>query len=307
MPKVDKKPKHRNWVFTLNNPTEDDRERLLSWPVKFVKFQLEKGEKTGTPHYQGMVILQNAGRLTGVKKTLCKRAYWAPMKSLEGSLAYCEKADSRVEGPWEAGTPPKKQGERTDLHVVRDSIVSGATTVDEITLKTPMVYHQYGRTLHRIEDLVLRKRFRTEMTQGKWYFGDTGVGKSHTAFEGYTPETHYVWKNDNGWQDGYVGQATVIINDFRGSIKYDELLQLVDKWPYTVPRRGREPAPFLATTVIITSSLPPEEVYTQRVERDSLDQLSRRFEIFEISKTGSEVNITLRPPLCQKPLCQTYL
>ena len=61
-----------------------------------------------------------------------------------------------------------------------------------------------------------------------------------------------MWKDDNDWQDGYTGQETVIINDFRGGIKYAVLLQLIDKWPAFVSRRGREPAPFLAKHVIIT-------------------------------------------------------
>lgn len=295
--------KYRNWCFTINNPGTTEREDLLEWPVKFIKFQLEKGEK-GTPHFQGLLIMNSQSRLKTMKK-LCPRAHWESMKCLKGSLAYVEKADTRVDGPWEAGTAPKPQGTRTDLIAIKDTIMSGKTTVDEITENAPLVYHQYGRTLHRIEDLYLRKQFRTEMTKGIWYFGESGVGKSHAAFEGFTPETHYVFKNDNGWQDGYTGQPTVIINDFRGAIKYDDLLNLVDKWPYTLPRRNREPVPFVSKTVIITSSLPPEEVYTNRVERDSLDQLTRRFEIFEITKSGSRVSITSRPPLSQTLLSQS--
>jgi len=121
------------------------------------------------------------------------------------------------------------------------------------------------------------------MTEGFWYYGPTGVGKSHTVYDGFTPKTHYVWKNDNGWQDGYAGQETVIINDFRGEgLPYNELLQLVDKWPYTLRRRGREPVPFLAKRVLITSSLHPRDVYNRRAIEDNLLQLTRRFTITEI-------------------------
>ena len=101
--------------------------------------------------------------------------------------------------------------------------------------------------------------------------------------ERYHPDTHYVWKDDKGWQDGYSGQETVIVNDFRGSIPYGELLNLVDKWPHFVPRRGREPAPFLAKKFIVTSSLTPEQVYHNLAASDSLDQLSRRFKVEAIS------------------------
>ncbi len=181
------------------------------------------------------------------------------------------------------GTPAHGQGFRTDLLENRNDILEGRCTAEDIAIADPQRYHMYARTFHKIEDIALRKKYRTEMTKGIWYYGPTGVGKSHRAFEGFTPETHYVWKNDKGWQDGYTGQSTVIINDFRGELPYNELLQLVDKWPHTLSRRGREPVPFLATKLIITSSLSPEQVYNRRDVEDSLDQLKRRFLVVKLT------------------------
>jgi len=275
--KVQLKRRSRNWMLTLNNPTEEDKETLLKFPCKYVVFQLEKGKEKGTLHYQGVMCLENAVQLDFMRQ-IHGKAHWEACHSTDASIKYCQKDDTFVDGPWEAGTKPA-QGKRNDLKKVKDEIVAGKRTVDEICVDDPSLYHQYGRTLHKLEDLQLRKRFRTTMTKGIWLWGPSGVGKSHEAFKDFTPQTHYVWANDNGWQDGYVGQETVIINDFRGHIKYDELLQMVDKWPYAVRRRCREPAPFLAKKVIITSALPPAEVYNNRSERDSIDQLMRRFEV----------------------------
>lgn len=188
---------------------------------------------------------------------------------------------SKEEGDFQKeGEPGPGQGARTDLAQVTAEILSGKVTCDDVLVSNPNMYHSYGRTLSKAEDLYLRKQYRTEMTKGIWYYGPTAVGKSHKAFDGFTPHTHYVFKNDNGWQDGYTGQGTIIINDFRGSIKYNELLQLVDKWPYNFNRRAREPVPVLAHTVIITSSVSPHEIYAQQLlKSDSLEQLERRFEI----------------------------
>ena len=82
--------------------------------------------------------------------------------------------------------------------------------------------------------------------------------------------THTCFPNDGGWWDGYTGQETVIINEFRGGIAYSELLDLLDKYPKTVRRRCREPVPFLAKRVIITSVLQPKEVYCNLAENDTL-------------------------------------
>jgi hypothetical protein len=214
--------------------------------------------------------------------------------NLDQNTDYCGKdGDFR-----EFGEKPI-QGKRADLISIKDLIMSGEKSVNQICESTPEIYHQYGRTLNKLEDIHFRSKYRTWMTEGIWIHGPTGCGKSHQAFEGYTPETHYVLPEDSGWWDGYTGQETIIINEFRGSIKYSELLDLCDKWPKTVKRRNREPAPFLGKKIIITSSLSPEQVYCNIACSDSLDQLYRRFEILEImaqkcSKGNTE---TLEPKI----------
>ena len=179
---------------------------------------------------------------------------------------------------------PAAQGVRKDLVAAKDAIIKGDISSRDILLEDPDMYHMYGRTLEKIEDCRMEEVFRTEMTTCAWYWGPTGVGKSHVAFAGFAPSTHYVWKDDKGWQDGYRQQDTVIINDFRGKIPYNELLQLVDKWPYDVSRRGRAPMPFTSKHVIITSSLPPDQVYKHRDEEDKLDQLLRRISVIEMTR-----------------------
>lgn len=178
-----------------------------------------------------------------------------------------------------SGTPAQGQGFRGDIMQIKNDILAGKVTVDQVAVDDPIKFHQYGRTLSKIEDLALRKQFRSWMTTCEWIYGPTGTGKSARAFEGYNPDTHYLWKDDKGWQDGYVGQPIVIMNDFRGEIPYNSLLQLIDRYPHFVSRRGREPAPFLAKHVIITSSLSPDQVYHRRLEQDSIEQLLRRIKV----------------------------
>ena len=51
-----------------------------------------------------------------------------------------------------------------------------STHADEIVCEDPEQYHQYGRTLHKLEDIALRKKHRTWMTTCDWLWGPTGVG-----------------------------------------------------------------------------------------------------------------------------------
>jgi len=179
------------------------------------------------------------------------------------------------------GTPSVGQGFDTSWLELQTKMSNGELSAEDVCISDPSHYHQYGRTLHKLEDIYLRKRFRTEMTTCEWLYGPTGVGKSHRAFSNYHPDTHYIWKSsDKGWQDGYTGQPFVIINEFRGCIPYPDLLELIDKWPVTLPRRGREPVPFLAKHIIITSSLHPSKIYSRQLEKDdSINQLLRRVNV----------------------------
>ena len=176
---------------------------------------------------------------------------------------------------------------------MKNRIFNGET-VANITLENPIMYHQYGRTLNYIEDLRMRNLFRTEMTVGYWIYGSTGTGKSEIAFENYKPDTHYIWKYDNGWNDGYCQQETVIIDEFRGQLKFSELLMMCDKHANCfVSRRCREPLPFISKRIIITSSLHPSDVYNNLAASDSMEQLYRRFKIICSDNVNPEVGIIL--------------
>lgn len=282
-----------NWMLTKYPKPEDDFksdfDRWCLHPhIKYLTGQVEICPSTGREHYQMYVELTTTKRMTGIKKIFGSDVHCELRRGTQlEAVHYCQKKETRKPGTdfFFSGTLGV-QGARTDLTLIKEQIEKGELSVEQVALGQPELYHQYGRTLSKIEDLLLRKKFRTEMTKGIWYYGTTGVGKSHKAMENFHPDTHYVWKlNDRGWQDGYTQQKTVIINDFRGEISFGELLTLVDKWPHTVPRRGREPMPFISETVIITSCKHPHEIYHRSMEdKDKLEQLDRRFEIIELKK-----------------------
>jgi len=274
-----KMSKSRGYVFTLNNYTNEEYESLRDWKqVHYLIAGKEVGEQ-GTPHIQGYVLWDNARHFTAMQKLL-PRAHWEKAKaSALANYNYSTKEGGEF---LEIGDRPS-QGARTDLAEVRDRI-EGGLRVDALAMENPVLVHQYGRTLDRIEDIVMRRVFRTEMTEAVWIWGPTNTGKSHAAFEGFTPETHYLWPNDGKWWDGYRQQETVIFNDFRGEIPYNVMLQIVDKWPFQVPRRGREPMPFTSKRVIVTSSLSPMDVYHNRAAEDLLAQLLRRFDVQKLAR-----------------------
>lgn len=175
-----------------------------------------------------------------------------------------------------------QQGRRNDLKRIAEEIMAGSSSVDTIIQDDPMIYHQFGRTLEKVQAKANMNKKRKFKTEAVWLWGATGVGKTRRVYEevGEEEDELYVHNTDDkGWWDGYSGQKYVLIDDFRGAITYSTLLKLCDRYPMTVPRRNLPPVPFMAEKIFITSSMPPHEVYYNLDQNDSLEQLKRRIEI----------------------------
>lgn len=268
----------RNQCFTLNNYTSEEVSVLEELDVKYIVFGYEVGEN-GTPHLQGYLEFENARALGGVKKIVGDRAHLEQRRgTAKQAVDYCKK-----DGEFFEKGELSSQGNRTDIDAVKEDILNGAKEEDVI-INNFQLYCRYKNGFDKLMDMQNCKKKRTTMTKGIQLYGPTGVGKSHKAFE-LAGDDVYVQTDDNGQQDGYTGQGTVIINDFRGAIKYNEMLLLVDKQPHSVKRRGRQPMPFTSHTVIVTSSLDIDGVYYNLSVNDSTNQLKRRFEVTKLGDT----------------------
>lgn len=277
----------RDWCFTLNNYTPEEVAALKTLAedgkVKYIVWGYEVAPTTGTPHLQGyMEFPRDRQRSTIVRMPGCARLANVQERhgTQEQAINYCKK-----DGNWEEHGTRKSQGARNDVKELVAKIKAGELTVDEIALEDPVLYNQYGRTLREIEDIVRRKLRRPAvMPNCFWYYGETECGKSHAAIAEAGPDRYDYNPDDHGWWDAYRGEKNVVINELRGGIPYATLLRLCDKWPTTVPRRGREPTPFMAENIWVTSSMHPSRVYPNLDEQDSLEQLRRRFKIVFFQK-----------------------
>lgn len=269
------------YFITENNYDENAPERvdMFCQSGEYGIWCREVCPTTGTPHLHFYVRFKSARYLTAIKKKFPRANIQVAKGNDNEQYIYMSKTDPGFKQYGKASA----QGKRTDLDEVKNEIMEGKK-VDDLVLENPMMYHTYGRTLHKIEDLRMRKVFRKELTEGIWYMGESGCGKSTEAFKDFNPDTHYVWKYEK-WQDGYTQQDIVIIDEFRGQIKYSELLMMIDIQPNCyVYRRNREPLPFTSKKVIITSVLSPEEVYSNLSQNDSMEQLFRRIKIIKLEK-----------------------
>lgn len=200
------------------------------------------------------------------------------------NISYCSKDDNY----FEYGEEPK-QGERKDLAQLRDMIKNEGLTINEIlTEYDPNIYYMWGRTLKEYcnyYDNLIKRNF---VTTCEWLYGKTKLGKSKYAFEQIKDKSHYIHSiKDNGWWDGYKGEEVVIIDEFRAnkSIDFSMLLQLIDRYPYKVNRRGQEPRQFISKHIIITCPQSPQQCFKNKLEEDdNINQLLRRITVRHFTK-----------------------
>lgn len=275
-------PRSRNWLFVLNNYTDEEIEEIKSCTCRYLIFGKEKGEE-GTPHLQGYVNFATQRVLAGVKKLL-PRAHWdIPNGPPHTQKVYCSKGlqpkaeydELGVDGPnygkdadvYETGDLPlsdkekgKKESDRWEdaLKAVQEN------RLDDIPADI------LCRNLKQIEYAANRikvSKRKLETLEGdlehEWWYGPAGTGKSKKARDD-NPGA-YIKDPKNAWWDGYDGEEVVIIDDFdKYQVKQSgDLKRWLDRYVYKAECKGGYLGDIRPRKIIITSNYHPKEIWEE--------------------------------------------
>lgn len=282
--------KQKSFVITQWN-TELSRqgyeEIMEKQNIRFIAYGEEVCPDTKRPHHQAFVYFWN-DLSTSVKNLNKIGNFWGEkhcrVKPMLGNFRQNEHYCSKEHKYHKIGDEPQ-QGARGDIVENKNAIMAGTLKPREIMLLDPSHYHMYSRTYNEIHAYYMSQQYRTEMTEGIWYWGTTGVGKSHIAFEDYHPSQVYNKDLNVKWWDNYQQQPIVVFNELRTQVKFAELLSLADKWPKDVPIRNKPSIPFTSKKIIITSCKHPRDIFFNALDDDeSFSQFERRFKIIKLAK-----------------------
>lgn len=234
---------HRGWIFTLNNPTQEDCELLvdlhLSHACAFMAFGLEHAPTSGTTHLQGFCYLPKMWSLKYIKRFVEKAHFERMRGSAEENRKYCSKEGSYVE----FGDVPRS-GARTDiLSFVRE--IESSASVDALIRRNPEMYLKFGSKAERVFQAFQKKKrsFLYVKPIVRVFWGETGAGKTRRAREWAMERKLDFWQKSSlmgQWFDDYEGEEVVIFDDFRGRhFHYSDLLQLMDGYGLNVPQKGK--------------------------------------------------------------------
>lgn len=247
------------WCFTLNNFTDLERDSIRGYvssgTCTYVVHGVETAPATGTRHLQGYMEFSCRKRLTAVKKLAGLARAHIEMRrgtAAEASV-YCKK-DGLFEEEGQISEP--QPGRRTDLESIKELIDNGCSEVE-------VAENYFGswcgnfRAIREYAKLKHKKVCRD--VEVYLIYGEPGTGKTRFCFEKY-PDA---WINSDEklqWFDGYDGEETVILDDYRGEASDAFILKLLDRYPLNVPIKGGY-TPWKAKRIFITSNMPASAMH----------------------------------------------
>lgn len=307
-----------NWSLNDWMPTDELQAKCLeiqqSPGFRYLCFQKEIAPSTGQRHYQGYINWGANKRFKAAKELLfalfnvqphLEPARGSPQKNKD----YCSKEGGT--DFTEFGTFPK-QGARSDLSVIAKAVLDG-NSLAQIARQFPSDFIKFHNGIKAFQALTSASPRDINVEPSVyWLYGPTGVGKSRMAFEKWP--TAYVKSVDGIWWDGYKGEQTVIIDDYRPSMcPFHMLLRILDRYPLRVQQKGTS-IELSATVFVITTCSRPEIVWQGRTE-EALAQLLRRItHIIKFDERGNQVvekdksiPTLLYVPIKHTPIADTFI
>lgn len=268
--------RHRNWCFTLNNPTEEECVQLRDLLVRgrYAIVGNEVGEN-GTPHLQGYTVFLHARGLSSVK-AISERAHWEPAKgnSLQ-NYEYCSKEGNIFLEHGDRPCTPKEKGQKEKDRWKLTVQLAKEGRIDEIEEQH---FLQYYRTLRMIEKDYMKPVSDHSDVTGVWIYGEAGVGKSRKARDDY-PNAYL--KMCNKWWDGYQNEDAVIIDDIDTAHKVlgHHLKIWSDRYAFLAEIKGGTKK-IRPKVVCVTSQYSIEDIWDDDATRDALN---RRFRVIKLN------------------------
>ena len=263
----------RYGLLTISCERNDYSPTTLPPECSWVKGQKERGEG-GFLHWQIFSAFSRSVRLRTVRRVFGEcHAELSRSKSAE---SYVWKEDTRIDGTqFELGSRPLNKGCSKDWALILESAKKG----DFSQIPPDVIVRNYS-SLKRIEKDHMKPSAIVKKVYV--YFGPTGTGKSRRAWEEATIDAYPKDPNTKYW-DGYDGQKTVVIDEFRGKIDISHVLRWLDRYPVSVECKYGAVV-LRCETIYITSNLHPRRWY-DLLDLETLLALERRFtEVIDFSR-----------------------
>ena len=296
----------RKWQITINNPIEKGytHERIKEQLANFKNciywcMSDETGEE-GTFHTHFYIHCTGGVRFSTIKKRFDGGHFEMAKGTAQDNRDYVFK-----EGKWygsdKEGTnirdsheeygelPVERQGQRNDLTDLYDMIKEGKSTF-EILEESPSFITQIDK-IEKVRQSVLEEKFKDTWRNldVTYIWGMTGTGKTRSVMEEYGYSNVYRVTDYDHPFDAYKGQDVIVFEEFRSSLRIDDMLKYLDGYPVEFPARyTNRQACFTKVFILTNIDLRYQYPNIQREEKMTWNAFLRRIHRVKVY-TGEEV------------------
>nr|WAE42507.1 MAG: replication associated protein [Cressdnaviricota sp.] len=277
------------WLFTLFTTSILEIHAKAIWDAIGAEYLVLQGEitKDNNLHFQGYCEFKSNRKLNRMKKLFMAfgQAHFTYRNgTAEQNRHYCMKPwpncncdkcsvnPTRQSGPWEFGKiSAPQQGKREDLLIAKRKLDTGCT-LEELADDPECwsTFLKYPKGLLMYKGFKDKKRTRNP-PKVTVLFGPSGTGKTHYVYERHPDLAKKLVGGD--WFQGYDGEKTLFIDEFRGWMTWDLLLEVLDKYPVPLPTKGGHTY-LMAEHIFVACNLHPSQWYDYT--KFPLDALTRR-------------------------------
>lgn len=267
-----KDTQHRAWQITINNPEDKGytheviKQKLDTLKaVNYIAMCDEVGQKAQTYHTHIYVHFSSGTRFSTLKNLFNEAhidfARGSPRDNRDyitksGKWEDTEKHNTNLKDTFEeyGNIPEYKQGKRTDLTAIYEMVEQGCDNA-EIMKSYPDLSIKYMDKINRLRLEMQIAKYQSELRNitVNYVFGATGTGKSRTIIEEHGAANVYRVTDYDHMFDQYNGQPVLVFEEFRSSVKMQDMLNYLDIYPIALPARYTNKWAMFTTVYIVSN------------------------------------------------------
>lgn len=290
-----KDTRSRKYQLTINNPVEKgySHEKICSIldksnPIYYCLCD-ETGEN-GTYHTHIYVYYANAVHFSVMKKRFAEAHIESARGSSQENRDYIrkegkyldsdKKETNHIETFIEYGEMPLDKAAKNEKvsEKVLQMIEDGCSNAN-IMRRYPSFFTKLSH-VEKARQTFLEEKYKTERrdVQVHYIYGETGTGKTRYVMDSFGYVNVYKVTNYEHPFDGYNGEPVLLLDEFRSSLPFGDMLQYLDLYPCRLPARYADKIACYIK-VYVVSNIPLSEQYRniKAEQPDSWNALVRRF------------------------------
>lgn len=295
---TDKDRQARKYAITLNNPlamtpsmSHEKIKEVIGklGSVTYWCMADEVGLKEQTPHTHIYLYSASPIRFSTIKKRFpqghIESAYGSSTENKDyilksGKWKNTSKTETSLSGTFEEyGIMPVKESmsEKGELQFIFEMIESGLSTA-EILKAFPQAM-RYLEKIDRTRQLIIEDEYKNTWRELNvtYIFGKTETGKTRSVMEKYGYSNVFRVTDYTHPFDSYKNQSVLILEEFRSSIKIQDMLNYLDGYPCElVARYNNKTACYLEVFLISNILLEQQYVNIQAESPETWNAFLRR-------------------------------